>query len=472
MILTPEQYSQASVYDLLRAAARGLAGMDQRLLRAIVNRGEAAVGDIVRFGLEERHDDRLDLDDDLVAILSHIGSPEALPFLIDYLRRHPADLPDDILCVFQRMGEPAITPLLELYKELGHEDGYEAAYLLAAVRNRDPRILKTLEERIAHDPWDAALLMGLLGNPEARPILEKLKQRASEDEELAKKLDGEADEALAALDQQTREDAPEAPGLWDLYPEHIEPVFEIMTLEEKLEFLRASSAELRADCAGSFIDREVPPEAARALLDLAQKDANLGVRAAACTALGGVSDDGRAERVLIEKLSDDTNPAAERCGALLGLATMARQNAVLEKYVDEFYANPATMARAVEAMWRSLDRRYAEVFRRHLGDADLDIRRQAIKGAGYLGLSEVAPRITELFSDDDLRLDALFAYAMCVPVKNLLRGDMPQLLRRIEDLAGGLSEAEGEAVETAMDTRLVLHGMAPVFLHLEAETGV
>jgi hypothetical protein len=74
-----------------------------------------------------------------------------------------------------------------------------------------------------------------------------------------------------------------------------------------------------------------------------------------------------------------------------------------------------------------------------------------------------------LFNDDDLRLDALFSYAMCVPVKKLERGNMPQLLRKIEDLAGGLSDMEGDAVTTALDTRLILHGMEPVFLNYEGE---
>ncbi|MCC6368457.1 MAG: hypothetical protein IT165_33445, partial [Bryobacterales bacterium] len=51
-----------------------------------------------------------------------------------------------------------------------------------------------------------------------------------------------------------------------------------------------------------------------------------------------------------------------------------------------------------------------------------------------------------------------------VPIQRLQRGDMPQVLKKIEDLAGGLSDAEGEVVETALDTRLVLHGLEPVFL--------
>jgi hypothetical protein len=120
-------------------------------------------------------------------------------------------------------------------------------------------------------------------------------------------------------------------------------------------------------------------------------------------------------------------------------------------------------------MWRSMDPSYAEIYRSHLNDEDIDVRRQAIKGIGFAEVSSEANKLVELFMDEEFRLDALFSYALCVPVKKLERGNMPALLRRIEELAGALSEHEGEVVETALDTRLMLHGLEPVFLPIDEE---
>ncbi|MBS1826541.1 MAG: hypothetical protein JST93_14595 [Acidobacteria bacterium] len=466
MIITADKYKDTSVYDLLSAAAKGHIGIDQRLLRAIVDRGEAAVDDIVRFGLENRFEDRINLDEDLVAMIQYIGSPKALPFLVEYLRHEPEDPPEDLVHAFLRIGEPAIGALLDLYKELGPEAGSDIAFILASFRQHDPRILKMLAARAAVDPGDAAFLMGVHGDPAARPLLEKLSNRALVDEALAQQLGTEAEEAMAAMESgSATPDVPEAVSLWDLYPEYIEPVFDVMTVEERIEFLRSDSAEMRADAATSFIDREIPDEVGEILVELAEKDPNVGVRAVASTALGAFSEDEKVFRLLTSKLADKSKPAPERCGALLGVASVAKQHPELRTYFDEFYANPGTCARAIEAMWRSMDTSFYEVYKRHISDADIDIRRQAIKGVGFAEVSSEAPKLVEMFRDEEFRLDALFSYALCVPLKRLHRGDMPQLLKKIEEIAGGLSEVEGEAVTTALDTRLILHGQEPVFLN-------
>jgi len=464
VIITADKYDTTPVYDLLSAAAKGHVGIDQRLLRSIMGRGDEAIEDIARFGLEERFDDRINLDEDLLAIIQHAASPKALPYLLDTLRREPSDPPEDLVHAFQRIGEPAIAPLIALYEKLGPEMGSDIAFVIAAFPHRDPAILKTLRERVSYDASDAAFLMGVHGDPSAIPILQKLKEKALVNQDLAESLGNEADEALSFLAQERKDPAPEAVNLWDLYPEYIEPVFDVMSIEEKVEFLRCPSAELRADCATSFIDRDVPSSVRDILVELAGGDPNVGVRSVACTALAGHADDDRIFAMLLGKLENARLPLPERCGALLGVAAAAKAHPEVRKYIEEFYANPATTARALEAMWRSLDSSYAPFFRRHLDDADIDVRRQAIKGTGFLELSSEAPRLLELFRDDEFRLDALFSYAMAVPVQRLQRGDMPQVLKKIEDLAGGLSDAEGEVVETALDTRLVLHGLEPVFL--------
>jgi hypothetical protein len=113
-------------------------------------------------------------------------------------------------------------------------------------------------------------------------------------------------------------------------------------------------------------------------------------------------------------------------------------------------------------MARSLDRRFASYPARHLDDPDPEIKRQAIWGVGYLGLSSQAPRLTPFFDDDEFRVDALFAYALCVP-GDTSRGRVQTLMNKIETAAGGFQTGEEKLVEVALDQRLMLHGKKPVF---------
>ena len=66
-------------------------------------------------------------------------------------------------------------------------------------------------------------------------------------------------------------------------------------------------------------------------------------------------------------------------------------------------------------MARSFDKRFAAYPPKHLDDPDHAIKTQAIWGVGYLGLASEAPRLVELFDDDEFRTDALFAYALSIP---------------------------------------------------------
>jgi hypothetical protein len=119
-------------------------------------------------------------------------------------------------------------------------------------------------------------------------------------------------------------------------------------------------------------------------------------------------------------------------------------------------------------MWKSLDPRFRKYMVQHLDDPDPAIRHHAIYGIGYLGVGSEAGRLVELFEDDDFRHDALLAYALAVP-SDVSRGRMKPLLRRIEQLAGGLTRSEEELVKDALDQRLLLHDQKPVFG--EAESG-
>ena len=122
-------------------------------------------------------------------------------------------------------------------------------------------------------------------------------------------------------------------------------------------------------------------------------------------------------------------------------------------------------AKALESMWRSLWKPFARFFPPHLEDPNKEILRQAIRGAGYFQLTRHADKIASYFDreDDleDLREDALFAYALAMPGETT-RGRIRGMLRKIDSIAH-LSSSEAELVMFALDERLRLAGLDPVF---------
>src|SRR5579883_2930884 len=104
MLLTVEQYPTTSVYDLLVAASRAQVGLDQRWLRAIVDRGEAAVPDLLRYAEEEHEEDPINLEEDLISIFRYLKTPLALPFFVECVRRQPEEVSDELVEAFHDLG--------------------------------------------------------------------------------------------------------------------------------------------------------------------------------------------------------------------------------------------------------------------------------------------------------------------------------------------------------------------------------
>jgi hypothetical protein len=113
-------------------------------------------------------------------------------------------------------------------------------------------------------------------------------------------------------------------------------------------------------------------------------------------------------------------------------------------------------------MWRSVHPSFRDYFAKHLEDTDLEVRRSALWGVGYYGLKSELERVRKIFDDEDLRSDALFAYALALPGE-VSRGRMKAMLARVDKDAKGLSEMEEELVKAALDERLMLAGKEPVF---------
>ena len=94
-----------------------------------------------------------------------------------------------------------------------------------------------------------------------------------------------------------------------------------------------------------------------------------------------------------------------------------------------------------------------------------------MRGAGYFRLTKYAEKIASYFDREGdlatLREDALFAYAIAMPGETT-RGRIRGMLRKIDGLAD-LDAAETDLVMFALDERLRLNGLAPVFAEEEEE---
>jgi HEAT repeat protein len=458
--LDPQHYDSVAPYDLLVAAGRGRIGLDHRFLRAILDRPETAVPDLVRFSSEDHQTDPLNLEEDLIAIFRYFGAPEAIPFYVRLVRNDPEQVTDELVDAFVHAGAAALEPLLALYEELGEENSGDIAFLLAALHTRDPRILKNLTDRLEYDVSDAALCLDFYGDPEAIPAIERaLEQLPPSETQLRHEL-GNVIESLRQHKNGPIE-PPEPFEIWELYPEKAAPAFDMLTEQERLEIFDSPSAELREEAVGSFFNNELSDTAKARLIQLAKNDPEPKVRGRAWETLTDVTDEPEIRRAMQAVIDDSATPLDEKAGAIVGMAPYSDSPKV-RKAIEALYANPAGRAKALEAMWRSFDPAFGDYPPKHLDDADPETRRHAIWGVGQLGLTQEAPRLHDFFHNDEFRADALFNYALAMPAQ-VSRGRVRGLLDKIDQLAGGLSPSETELVQMALDQRLEAQGMKPVF---------
>jgi len=338
--------------------------------------------------------------------------------------------------------------------------------LLSTLHVRDPRILEVLTERLSGDALEAALCLAMYGDPAAIPALEAtLAQIPPEDTRSRYNIQSVIDSLASNIPRPP--EPPEPFDIWELYPENDLPALDKLNDDDRLAMLDKGSTELRAGVAESYSGSE-PPLAVRArLLELAKRDPDVGVRGACWEALGEISEEPEVRRAMLEVLQDSSASIEEKGGAVVALAHQADNPAVV-KAIEALYEDPRGRAKALKAMARSLDRRFASYPPQHLDDPDLEIKRQAIWGVGYLGLASEAPRLEPFLNDNEFRSDALFAYALSIPGETS-RMRAHAMLNKIEDVADGFRADEEMLVQIALDQRLMLHGIKPVFFPDETD---
>ncbi|MDQ2774750.1 MAG: hypothetical protein M3Y57_07490 [Acidobacteriota bacterium] len=466
MFLDPNKLDQSTHIEILDSAAHGHLGLDHRFLRAFLDRKAEALPAVLAFAERDRSRDAVDIAPELIGLLRYWKTPEAAGFLVRYIKEDPEDVPDEVIEALVEIGRPALDPLLALYGELDESEAGDVAFVLANLRIRDQRVLQLLIDRLQFDISDSLLLLGIYGDSAAIPALQAVAgSLGKEDAELKKEI-AVVEEALAAPQVTGQVSAEGEPfDIWSLYPERADLPIDLLNPDERIELLEHSMESVRRAAAASFFNQELTPGQKSKLLHSAQNDESPAVRARAWESLTSATEDTTVVTAMLDALHRSDLSVEERGGLLVGLAPEADRNEV-RAAIAELHEEPAGRAKALEAMWRSMHPSFRDFFAKHLDDADLEVRRGAVWGIGYYGIKSELERIRKLFGEEDLRSDALFAYALAVPTE-VSRGRMKGLLTRIEKDAHGLSEMEEELVKAALDERLLLAGKEPFFAQQE-----
>ncbi len=450
--------------EVLRAAARGAIGVDHRFVHAVLDRPDEAVPALVRYAAAPKPEDSLLGDEDLIALFRALKTAEALPYYVSLARQNPEDVSGGLLDALVELGAAAVEPLLALYNELEEEESGEIAFVLAALRVRDERILKLLLDRLEFDAVDASISLTLYGDPAAAPALRRILDHApAGDEEFRHAIQT----ALQELEHPAGTEPEEPYDVWEDFAEKEVPDFDRLSDEARLEALGHDDPEFRAAAAYSYFNQSYGENIRARLFDAARQDADASVRARCWESLLGETQEDEIREAMLAVAANREASLEERSGAAVGLAFEGARPEVAAVF-EELYENPASRAKALEAMWRSLNRKFERHFPRHIEDPDRAVRRAAVLGAGQLHLQSEAGRVEKLFDDDDIRSDALFAYALLAPGETS-PARMRALLKRIERLAGSLDELEERIVMAGLDQRLLNHGMDSIFFPMPEE---
>jgi HEAT repeat protein len=455
----PNHLSETAPAAILDAVAHGRLGFDHRALKTLLAKPNQTIEAFVAFWDGDRADDIVDLQPELVALIRHFHAKSGLPILMKIIQEKGPELPDELVETVVSFGPDALEPLLTLHAELDETDGSEVAFMLASLGVRDERIFNLLTDHLQYDARDGAFLLGLYGHIEALPKLEALVgELKPEESEVRREVLDAIEQINSGKPTEAREDEFD---IFDLYPEEESLPVELLTEDERIELLDHSLPALRAAAAHSFFNRELEQDVQKKLLHLGETDSDVEVRARAWETLMDATDDTDVVEAMLKVMRDPGTPIEERAGVLVGLSPEADRNEVRQA-MEELYKLPESRSKALEAMWRSVHPSFRDYFPKHLSDPDLETRRNAIWGVGYHSIRSEMDKLRGFFEDDDLRMDALFAYAMTLPGE-VSPARMKAMLSRVEKDAKGLSEEEEILVMAALDERLVLAGKKPYF---------
>ncbi len=148
------------------------------------------------------------------------------------------------------------------------------------------------------------------------------------------------------------------------------------------------------------------------LIDLAQEDEAVGVRAAAASALGRFilkgelgdlpeSETSKAQDAVVSILDDTDEDIDVRRRALEAIANCGHE--IVDEAIREAYDSHdhRMQISAVFAMGRTYDQQWGEYVRQQLDSDDPEMRYEAARAAGELEIEEAVPALTRLALDND-----------------------------------------------------------------------
>src|SRR5262249_17793996 len=146
--------------------------------------------------------------------------------------------------------------------------------------------------------------------------------------------------------------------IWATYPKEDSPAFDVLTEEQRLAMLESDSAKLRADAAAYFSNAPVSDKVRARLIAMARHDPDAKVRGSCWEALQDFADQPEIRRALIGILEDAHASPEEKGGVVVALAQQTGNRAIFQA-IEKLYEDPRGRAKALRAMSRSLDRRFA-----------------------------------------------------------------------------------------------------------------
>jgi HEAT repeat protein len=460
MPIFPEQYDQTPAIELLRQAEQGRIGFDQRLLRSLLGRPEETLDALDQLAPEPDEEAVADLTEQIFDLYRAIRSPRALPFYIELLKNSREGVPDALVEAFAELGEAAVEPLLEAYDEAPEDDRPDVLFVLASIGAGHPRLRELIRDAIEADPYEGALCASLCGDPELLPNLREALERLPGDGTHTHERKALA-EAIEEIEAGRAREVPEPFDILSLYPEEAPPLFDFLAPGEVLEYLGHPDPAYRARAAASFADSEISDRVRDRLMECARKDSDAAVRGAALRGLAARAAEAEVSALLHEVLRDRSRPPEEWTGALTALAEPGAGEEFHRAVLDAF-ERAETRAAAVEAMWRTRERRYLRQIAAALRDPDPAVAREAIYAVGVLPAEDLAIELVPFFQNEELREAALFSYALAVRHDTTPKS-VRRLFEKIAERAGGLSDTEEEEVARALDMRLEREGYRRMF---------
>ncbi len=461
--LSTEDYSALSPGELLDALSNGTVGFDHSFLDVFLRDSEAAIQALENFANGDHVEDRVDIEDQIFDLFRHLRTPRALPFYLLQLRAQMDGVQEELIEAFAELGEAAVEPLLNLYEELDEEESGEVAFLLAAMPVRDPRITGMLLGRLEYDAQDAAICLGIHGDPAARPALQKLLEDVANQPD-ASILKTDVEEALTRLSDEP--EPPRAPfNAYEQYDAFQPPYFEVMEVEEALGWLASPDPRVREAVAESLDDEDISAAVASKVVGHALREQQLQVRCALWKSLLPADANPELLAALHARFGDSQVDTTERGTLAIVLAKMDYSPALKSQILD-FYSNPETRALGMEAMWYSAEPEFLPLIHAHLEDEEVAVRRAAILGVGFFVDKSSAPRLVPAMQVEALRGDAIYSYALAHPGE-VSRVTAQKVLRHVDEVAGGLDQDEAMTAMSAIDLRLGIQGIRPFFAQQE-----